>query len=83
MTRSEEYKQACDEILLPRAKDTSRKVCVSGEDVDGVHRKYSSEYISWNLHCMLFRVRIEKGLNTQQEFDSWLIDNPEPNVKFR
>ena len=78
----EEYKQSCDDILISRAKDTSVRVCVSGEDVDGVHMKYSREYLGWNLHCMLFRIRVEKGLNTQQEFDSWLITNPEPKVKF-
>lgn len=77
MTKS--YKQACDEVLLSRAKSSSNSVCVGGEEVDGVYKKYTSEYLRWNLQAMWTKVTIHM---TDKEREDWFINNPPPEDKF-
>ena len=68
------------EVLTSRAKDKHNSVCISGEDVDGVHKKYSSEYLKWNMMYMLSRVSIHM---TDEQRNEWVKNNPPPKEKFR
>ena len=75
-----EHKQACDDVLLSRAENTKGSVCVSGEDVDGVHRKYSSEYLKW--HLMYLHTKVAHCYTEEQRLQ-WFIENPAPTNKYR
>lgn len=79
MSSEEEYKQACDNVLLSRAKDNTGKVCVSGEIINGEFKKYSSEYIKWNLRAMRARVTVHLS---DEEREKWFSDNLPPENKF-
>ncbi len=74
--QDEEVKQ----VLTSRAESKENVVCISGEDIDGVHYKYSSEYLRWNLKSMW----VKKTVNlTEDERKQWFIDNPRPVKSFR
>lgn len=79
MTPEEEYKQACDEVILVRGKDKTNSVCVSGEEVGGVYKKYTSEYMKWNLKAMWVKVAVSLS---DEERTQWFEDNPPPEDKF-
>ena len=74
--QDEEVKQ----VLTSRAEFKESAICISGEDIDGVHYKYSSEYLRWNLKAMW----VKKTVNlTEDERKQWFIDNPRPVKSFR
>jgi hypothetical protein len=68
------------DVLTSRAKTKHNSVCISGEDVDGVHYRYASEYMDWNLHAKWVKVTIHL---TDDEREQWFIDNPAPENKFK
>lgn len=71
--------QEVKDVLLSRSKSKDKSVCVSGEDIDGVHYKYTSEYMRWNLRAM--HVKVAHCLS-EEERKQWFADNPPPENKF-
>lgn len=82
MTESDKFfdKQEVKDILLSRCKTPHKATCVSGEDVNGVHYRYTSEYMDWNLHAKWVKVTIHL---TDDERKQWFIDNSPPENKFK
>ena len=82
MTESDKFfdKPEVKDVLLSRGKSKANSTCVSGEDIDGVHHHYTSEYLTWNLHAMWARVA---HCLSDTERKQWFIDNPPPANKFR
>ena len=68
------------ETLISRAETKHNSVCISGEDIDGVHRQYTFEYIGWALKRKWVAVTVHL---TDDERKQWVIDNPEPVNKFK
>lgn len=68
------------DILISRAEAKHNSVCISGEDIDGVHQQYTSEYLKWNLKRKWVSVTIHL---TDDEREQWVIDNPEPINRFK
>ena len=73
-------KQEVKDVLLSRGKSKDKSVCVSGEDIDGVHHRYTSEYLRWNLEAMWAKVA---HCLSDGERKQWFIDNPAPENKFK
>lgn len=70
------------DVLISRAQqigDPSQLICISGEDVDGVHMRYTTEYFRWKFKARWIEVAVCK---TEEQRKQWFIDNPEPEVKF-
>lgn len=82
MTMSDEFFQdeEVKSVLTSRAKTKHNSVCISGEDVDGIHYQYSSEYLRYNLKSKWVEVTIHL---TDDERRQWFIDNPPPENKFK
>ncbi|CAM0108097.1 hypothetical protein VPH166E361_0080 [Vibrio phage 166E36-1] len=68
------------DVLLSRGKSKDKSVCVSGEDIDGIHYRYTSEYMYWNFMQLCTKVSIHL---TEEERKQWFIDNPPPENKFK
>jgi hypothetical protein len=67
-------------ILLARGNSPEKNICISGEDVNGVHCRYSREYMRWNLHSLAASVSVHLS-DTQRE--AWFVSNPAPLNKFK
>lgn len=72
--------QEVKDVLLSRGKSKANATCVSGEDIDGVHHRYTSEYVHWNVMTMWAKVA---HCLSDEERRQWFTDNPEPANKFR
>ena len=68
------------ETLISRAETEHNPVCLSGENIDGMYRRYSSEYLRWNLLRKWAEVAV---CLSEEERRQWFIDNPEPVNKFK
>lgn len=69
-----------EDILIQRSESVGNSVCVSGEDIDGVHYQYTSEYLRYNLKSKWVKVTVHL---TDEERKQWFIDNKPPENKFR
>ncbi len=75
-------KQEVKDLLLSRGKNKNKdkSICVSGEDIDGVHYRYTYEYGEWNIMAMW--VNVTHSLSNEDR-KQWFIDNPSPENKFK
>ena len=73
-------KQEVKDLLISRGKNKDKSICVSGEDIDGVHYRYTYEYGEWNMMAIWAKVTIHLS---DEERKQWFVDNPPPDNKFK
>lgn len=71
--------EGVQEVLFERAKSPENSVWVGGETIDGVHKRYSSEYRRWNFWKIINEVSVHVS---EEQYKQWFIDNPPPANKF-